>query len=63
MLKTCNLLLDEQVRLHLRLMAAVYDLNMSQMTTKLIEDAYESDKTLLDKKQASKVRRIIRKWR
>lgn len=51
-----------EVRLKLKLLAAIHGRSMANMVSELIEQAYDTDKALLDRKQKSKVRRLIKRW-
>ena len=57
-----HLLLSSETRLKLRLLAAVYGVNMSNMAAKLIEEAYGADKQPVSKKAKRKVKKLIKKW-
>jgi hypothetical protein len=60
MIKHTHLILDHDVRLHLRLLAAVHEKNVSQMVTDLVENAYSQDQSEITKKAKTKMRRIIK---
>ena len=54
---------DEQTHLRMRLLATGQGVSMARLLEKLIEKAWAEDKTIPDKSQTRKMRRIIGRWK
>lgn len=62
MLKHAHLLLSQEERLALRLLATAYGITMSRMVAKLVMDAYSKQKFQLPKKKMSKIKKLVKQW-
>lgn len=54
---------DEQTHLKMRLLATGQGISMAKLLEKLIEKEWNEDKTVPDKPQKRRMKKIIGKWR